>query len=94
MRVDGQLTFNTSIAMVSAAIAGLGVGYIPESLVLDQLRDGSLVQILEDWTPGFSGYHLYYPSRRQHSPAFTVIVDALRERQWRTRGADEAGYRS
>jgi DNA-binding transcriptional LysR family regulator len=78
VRVDGQLTFNTSIAMVDAAVSGLGIGYLPENLVIDEIRSGQLVQVLDDWSPMFAGYYLYYPSRRQNSPAFTVIVDALR----------------
>lgn len=78
VRVEGQLTFNSSIAMVDAAVAGLGVAYIPESLVMDARARGQLVQVLDDWCPSFSGYHLYYPSRRQHSAAFSVVLEALR----------------
>jgi len=78
VRVDGQLTFNTSIAMVDAASDGLGIAYVPNSLVVDELARGRLVQVLDEWSPMFSGYHLYYPSRRQNSPAFAVIVNALR----------------
>ena len=78
VRVDGQLTFNTSIAMVDAASDGLGIAYVPNSLVVDELAQGRLVQVLDEWSPMFSGYHLYYPSRRQNSPAFAVIVNALR----------------
>jgi DNA-binding transcriptional LysR family regulator len=78
VRVDGQLTFNTSLAMVDAASDGLGIAYVPNSLVVDELAQGRLVQVLDEWSPMFSGYHLYYPSRRQNSPAFAVIVNALR----------------
>lgn len=78
VRVDGQLTFNSSGAMVDAAVGGLGVAYIPENLVAQPLASGQLVQVLDDWSPMFSGYYLYYPSRRQHSPAFAVVVEALR----------------
>lgn len=79
VRVDGQLTFNSSLAMVDAAASGLGIAYIPESLVTGHLATGRLIQILDEWSPHFSGYHLYYPSRRQHSAAFIVVSNALRE---------------
>jgi DNA-binding transcriptional LysR family regulator len=78
VRVDGQLTFNTSYAMIDAAVSGYGIAYVPESLVLDEIASGQLVQVLDDWTPLFPGYYLYYPSRRQNSPAFKVVVDALK----------------
>lgn len=81
VRVEGQLTFNTSFAMIDAAIAGYGIAYVPENLVLDHIARGRLTQVLDDWSPFFAGYHLYYPSRRQMSPAMAVIVDALR---WRS----------
>jgi DNA-binding transcriptional LysR family regulator len=66
--------------MVEAAIAGLGIAYLPENLATKALASGRLVQLLDDWSPFFSGYHLSYPSRRQMSPALAVIVDALRHR--------------
>lgn len=78
VRVDGQLTFNSSLAMVDAAISGLGIAYVPESLVVKALASGQLSQVLDDWSPLFSGYYLYYPSRKQHSPAFAVVVEALK----------------
>jgi len=78
VRVDGQLTFNTSYAMIDAAVNDYGIAYVPEALVEAQVASGELVQVLDDWTPLFSGYYLYYPSRRQNSPAFKVVVDALR----------------
>jgi DNA-binding transcriptional LysR family regulator len=78
VRVEGQFTFSTSFAMVEAAVAGLGLAYVPESIVQQQLADGSLVQALNDWSPFFAGYYLYYPSRRQNSSAFSVLVEALR----------------
>lgn len=78
VRVDGQLTFNTSYAMIDAAVSGYGIAYVPESLVGDELSSGALVQVLDDWSQMFPGYYLYYPSRRQNSPAFRVIVEALR----------------
>lgn len=80
VRVAGQLTFNTSYPMVEAAVKGLGVAYVPEDLVAAELESGTLVALLEDWTPPFPGYYLYYPSRHQNSPAFRVIVDALRQK--------------
>lgn len=78
VRVDGQLTFNTTIAMVDAAIAGYGIAYVPEDLVSHHVAEGKLALLLDGWSPRFSGYHLYFPSRRQTSPAFSVIVEALR----------------
>ena len=81
VRVDGQLTFNTSFAQVEAAVAGYGIAYVPEDLVERHVAEGRLRAVLEAWSPRFAGYHLYYPSRRQSSPAFNVIVDALRHRQ-------------
>lgn len=78
VRVSGQLTFNTSFAMVDAVLAGYGIGYIPEDLVAPHIASGALVQVLDDWSPMFSGYYIYYPSRRQNSPAFRVVVDALK----------------
>jgi DNA-binding transcriptional LysR family regulator len=78
VRVDGQLTLNSSIAMVDAAVDGLGIGYVPENLVTDDIRSGRLMQVLDDWSPTFPGYFLYYPTRRQNSPAFSIIVNALR----------------
>jgi DNA-binding transcriptional LysR family regulator len=80
VRVEGQLTFNTTFPMVEAAVSGRGVAYVPEDLVSGHVAAGRLVQALDAWSPRFSGYHLYYPSRRQLSPAMTVIVDALRYR--------------
>jgi DNA-binding transcriptional LysR family regulator len=78
VRVDGQLTFNTSPHMVLAALDGLGIAFLPEDEFAPHLEDGRLVRVLADWCPPFPGYHLYYPSRRQHSPAFALVVEALR----------------
>lgn len=78
VRVDGPLIFNTAPPQVDAALAGLGITLLPEDELTPHLSDGSLVRVLEDWCPPFSGYHLYYPSRRQPSPAFSLVVDALR----------------
>lgn len=81
VRVDGQLVFNNARMMVRAALDGLGLACVLEDLVADQLASGSLVRVLADWCPPFAGYHLYYPSRRQPSAAFTLLVEALRYRQ-------------
>ncbi len=80
VRVDGQLTFNNSYAMIDAALNGYGIAYVPENIVERQIASGELAQVLDDWSPFFDGYFLYYPSRRQNLPAFKVIVDALRHR--------------
>jgi len=78
VRVDGPLIFNTAPPQVDAALAGLGLVLLPEDELASHLSDGSLVRVLEDWCPPFAGYHLYYPSRRQPSPAFSLVVKALR----------------
>ncbi len=80
VRVDGQLVFNNTYAMIDAAASGYGIAYIPDSIVETALASGALVQCLDDWSPFFDGYFLYYPNRRQNLPAFQVIVDALRHK--------------
>jgi len=80
VRVDGQLTFNNSFAMVDAAVSGFGIAYVPDSMVEAPLASGALELLLDDWSPPFDGYFLYYPSRRQNLLAFQIIVDALRHR--------------
>jgi DNA-binding transcriptional LysR family regulator len=80
VRVEGQLVFNNLGLRLDAALGGLGLAYLPEDQVQTYLRDGRLIRVLADWCPPFAGYHLYYPSRRQPTPAFTVLVDALRYR--------------
>jgi DNA-binding transcriptional LysR family regulator len=80
VRVEGQLFFNTTTQMLHAALAGLGLAYLPEGLVQSHINKGRLKRVLEDWCPPYPGYHLYYPSRRQPSAAFTLFVDALRYR--------------
>ena len=80
VRVDGQLTFNTTAQMLSAALSGFGLTYVPEGLVRPHIAKGRLKRVLEDWCPPFSGYHLWYPSRRQSSAAFALVVEALRDR--------------
>jgi DNA-binding transcriptional LysR family regulator len=86
VRVDGQLTLNSLPQRLDAAVAGLGLAYVPQDTVADLVADGRLVRVLESWCPSFEGYHLYYPSRRQHTTAFTLLVEALRNEnaQWST----------
>lgn len=81
VRVDGQLVLNNLDMRLGAALSGLGLAYLPEDQVQAHFAEGRLVRMLEDWCPPFTGYHLYYPSRRQATPAFAVLVDALRYRQ-------------
>lgn len=80
VRVDGQLTFGGSGMLVTAAEAGMGLVMTIDDIVQESLAAGRLVRVLEDWCPPFAGYHLYYPSRRQASPAFALLVEALRYR--------------
>jgi DNA-binding transcriptional LysR family regulator len=80
VRVDGQLVLNNIFQIRDAALDGLGLAYVPEDLVRPYLAKGQLVWVLAEWSPAWSGYHLYYPSRRQASPAFALILDALRYR--------------
>jgi DNA-binding transcriptional LysR family regulator len=80
VRVDGQLVFNSLALRIEAALEGMGLAYLPEDQVKPHVAKGRLVRVLDDWCPPFSGYHLYYPSRRHSSPAFTLLVEALRYR--------------
>ena len=80
VRVEGALTFNVMAMGLRAALDGLGLGYCQADLVAPYVADGRLISVLEDWCAPFPGYHLYYPSRRQHSAAFAVVVEALRYR--------------
>jgi DNA-binding transcriptional LysR family regulator len=80
VRVEGQLIVNDVAVARRAALGGLGLTFVPEDYVAADVEQGALVRVLEDWCPPFPGYHLYYPSRRQQSPAFALLVDALR---WR-----------
>ena len=80
VRVEGQLIFNGTAQMLNAALTGFGLAYVPEDLAQPHLAKGLLKRVLEDWCPTYSGYHLYYPSRRQPSAAFALLVDALRYR--------------
>ena len=80
VRVEGQLALTSLRVIRNAALAGLGLAYLPEEKVLADVAEGRLVRVLKDWCEPFPGYHLYYPSRRQPAPAFTVLLEALRHR--------------
>ena len=81
VRVEGQLVFNGTAPMLDAALAGFGLAYVPEDSVEAPLADGRLIRVLADWCPPYPGYHLYYPSGRQPTPALSLLVDALRPRR-------------
>jgi len=81
VRVDGQLVLNTGLLRMNAVLAGLGLAYLPEDIVRREIAEGRLIRVLADWCAPFAGYHLYYPSRRQPTPAFAVLVEALRYRK-------------
>lgn len=78
VRVDGQWVFNSSLPILRAALAGCGLAFVPEDMVLEHVAEGRLIRVLDGWCQTFQGYHLYFPSRRQASPAFALVVDALR----------------
>ena len=78
VRVEGRLTLNDDATMVGAALDGVGIAYVPEDMIAVQLASGKLVLLLDDWSPRFAGYHIYYPSRHQNLPAFKAVVNALR----------------
>lgn len=78
VNVDGQLTFNNINLRLQSALAGLGLAFLPEDVVRPHVSAGHLIRVLSDWCPRYPGYHLYYPSRRQATPAFLAVVDALR----------------
>ena len=80
VRVEGQVTFNNTTQILPVALAGFGLACIPEDTAKPHIEAGTLVSVLEDWCPSWGGYHLYYPSRRQSSPAFALLVEALRHR--------------
>ncbi|OHV12797.1 LysR family transcriptional regulator [Kushneria phosphatilytica] len=77
VRVQGQLTFNTAEPILTAAIDGYGIGYVPDGMAAEAIAAGKLETVLEAWCPPFTGYFLYYPHRRQSSPAFSILVNAL-----------------
>jgi DNA-binding transcriptional LysR family regulator len=81
VRVNGQITSNGSSALLSAALRGLGIAYLPDDMVKAHIGDKRLVRVLADWCPPFPGYHLYYPSKRQASPAFGLLIHALQYRE-------------
>ncbi|MGY3943801.1 LysR substrate-binding domain-containing protein [Aeromonas tecta] len=81
VRVEGQLTLNLLSERIDAAAAGLGLACVPEDMVQAALAAGTLVQVLNDWCPTFVGYYLYYPSRKQHPPAFVRLIEALRHQE-------------
>lgn len=78
VRVEGQVTFNGTPQMLNAALAGLGLAYLPEDVAQPHISKRRLVRVLKDWCQPYTGYHLYYPSRRQPSAAFALMVEALR----------------
>lgn len=80
VRVEGQLAFNSVLPVLNATLDGHGLAYVPEDLTKPYLDRGELVEVLADWSPNWQGYHLYYPSRRQASPAFSAFVEAIRYR--------------
>ena len=80
VRIEGQLVFNTIAMRLESARQGLGLAYMPENVVQADIEQGRLIRVLEDWCEPYSGYHLYYPSRRQSSAAFTLLREALRYR--------------
>ncbi|TIP78234.1 MAG: LysR family transcriptional regulator, partial [Mesorhizobium sp.] len=80
VRVNGPVIFNDNEMLLHAAVDGLCLVYTFENQISQHVADGRLVRVLEDWCPPYPGYHLYYPSRRQHTAAFTLLVDALRYR--------------
>ncbi|MBL8265849.1 LysR family transcriptional regulator [Steroidobacter sp.] len=80
VRVEGQLVFNNMGLRLASVLQGLGLAYLPEDQAQPHIANKRLIRVLEDWCPPFSGYHLYYPSRRHSSPAFALLVEALRFR--------------
>jgi DNA-binding transcriptional LysR family regulator len=80
VRVEGQLIFNTNSLALRAVLDGLGLGYCLDDMAAEAIADGRLIRVLEDWCEPFPGYHIYYPSRRQLSPALRLLIDALRFR--------------
>jgi DNA-binding transcriptional LysR family regulator len=80
VRVEGQLIFNTTALTHDAALGGLGLAYLAEDQVQAHVAEGCLIRVLADWCAPFLGYQLYYPSHRQPTPAFALLVDALRYR--------------
>ena len=80
VQVQGQMIFNQSVHILNAALQGYGIAYLPEEQIKPYVDQGQLIQLHEPWCPTFPGYHLYFPSRRQSSPAFSLVVETLRYR--------------
>lgn len=80
-RVEGQWTFNSSVPILRAAVAGCGLGFLPEDMVENEVAEGRLLRVLDDWCQPFPGYHLYYPNRREQSSALGVVIDALKHQE-------------
>lgn len=78
VKVDGQLTCSPLPERIDAALSGFGIACVPEEMVQEYIKSGKLIQVLQEWCPTFPGYYLYYPSRKQHPPAFALLIDALR----------------
>ncbi len=78
VKVDGQLTCSPLPERIDAALSGFGIACVPEDMVQEYIKSGKLIQVLQEWCPTFPGYYLYYPSRKQHPPAFALLIDALR----------------
>lgn len=78
VRVDGQVTLNLLSERLDAALSGFGIACVPEDMIQPHIKSGELIQVLQSWCPSFPGYYLYYPSRKQHTPAFALMIDALR----------------
>lgn len=78
VRVDGQLVLNSQGLMLEAAREGFGLAYLPADVVRPDCEEGVLIAVLDDWSPSYPGYRLYFPSRRQQTPAFALLVEALR----------------
>lgn len=93
VRVEGQLTFNGTAQLLNGALAGCGLAYVPEEMATPHIADGRLIRVLADWCPPYSGYHLFYPSRRQSSAVFALVVDALRHRSSKGSPAPSSGRR-
>lgn len=81
IKLNGQLVFNSTMHTLNAAVDGIGLAYVPEQLAAPYLADGRLQAVLTDYSPCFQGFHLYYPNRRQASPAFMAFVEAVRYRE-------------
>lgn len=78
--MEGQITLDNIFEILDAALNGFGLAYVPEDLAEPHIKSGRLKRVLDEWCPAWPGYHLYYPSRRQTSPAFALLMDALRYR--------------